>query len=270
MPFALLSTFLAAKGWPSLGQLGLILLCMVTARTMAMAMNRLLDAEIDSRNPRTRNRAIPGGQLSRTFMVGAILICIALFMAATVLFRTIYHNPWPSILGAPVLLFLSAYPFLKRFTRLCHYYLGIALALAPVCAWIAITGRLAPPPIWMALAVASWTAGFDIIYACQDYRSDVEQGVFSIPAKFGIAPALWIARLTHLFAFAMLIQIGLSAHPPLGRLYFIGVGLAGTLLVIEHSIVKPTDLSKVGMAFFTINGIISLILGVLGIVDVLN
>lgn len=269
LPFALLSMFLAARGFPKPGQIGLILLCMVTARTMAMAMNRLLDAEIDFRNPRTKNRAIPGGQLSRAFVIGAILLCAVLFMSATVLFRTIYHNHWPLILGAPVLLFLSAYPFLKRFTRLCHYYLGIALALAPMCAWIAITGDLAPPPLWMALAVASWTAGFDIIYACQDYDSDIEQRVFSIPAKFGIGRALWIARVTHLFSFAMLIQIGRSAHPPLGTLYFIGVGLAGILLFIEHSLVKPTDLSKVGLAFFTINGIISLLLGLLGIADVL-
>ena len=269
LPFALLSTFLAAGGFPKPGQIGLILVCMLSARTMAMAMNRLLDADIDSRNPRTRNRAIPGGQLSRTFVIGAILMCVVLFMSATVLFRTIYHNPWPLILGAPVLLFLSAYPFLKRFTRLCHYYLGIALALAPMCAWIAITGHLAPPPIWMALAVASWTAGFDIIYACQDYDSDIEQRVFSIPAEFGIGRALWIARFTHLFSFAMLIQIGFSAHPPLGLLYFIGVGLAGILLCIEHSLVKPTDLSKIGLAFFTINGIISVVLGLLGIADVL-
>ena len=268
MPFALLSTFLAANGWPKAGQLGLILVCMVTARTTAMAMNRLLDAKIDALNPRTRNRAIPGGKLSRGFVIAAILLCVAAFMTATALFRIVYHNPWPLILGGPVLLFLCAYPFLKRFTRLCHYYLGMALALAPICAWIAITGHLAPPPIWMALAVTTWTAGFDIIYACQDYQSDVEHGVFSIPAKLGIGPALWVARLTHLVSFAMLIQIGRSAHPPLGTFYFVGVGIAGALLLIEHSLVKPTDLSKVSLAFFTVNGIISLILGVLGIVDV--
>ena len=269
MPFALLSTFLAASGWPKAGQLGLILICMISARTMAMAMNRLLDARIDAANPRTKNRALPGGKLSRAFVLGTILFCIAIFTVATSLFRIIYHNPWPLILGGPVLLYLAAYPLLKRFTRLCHYYLGIALALAPVCAWIAIRDDLAMPPIWMALAVASWTAGFDIIYACQDYQSDVEQGVFSIPAKLGIGPALWVSRLTHLFSFAMLVQVGRSAHPPLGTLYFIGVGIAGILLLIEHSLVKPNDLSKVGLAFFTLNGIISLVLGLLGIVDVL-
>jgi 4-hydroxybenzoate polyprenyltransferase len=269
MPFALLSTFLAAGGWPKLGQVALILVCMITARTFAMAMNRLLDAKIDAGNPRTKGRAIPGGKLSRTFVIGAVILCAAAFIGATALFQITYHNPWPLILSVPVLAYLAAYPLLKRFTRLCHYYLGIALALAPICAWIAIRGRLEMPPIWMALAVAAWTAGFDIIYACQDYACDIEHGLFSIPAKLGISRALWVARLTHLFSFTMLLMLGRSAHPPLGMLYFIGVGLAGMLLIIEHSLVKPTDLSKAGLAFFTVNGIISLILGTLGILDVI-
>jgi 4-hydroxybenzoate polyprenyltransferase len=269
MPFALLSAFLAAGGWPKVGQLGLILLCMVTARTFAMAMNRVLDAEVDARNPRTRSRAIPGGKLSRTFVIAAVILCAAAFIAATALFRIIYGNPWPLILGGPVLAYLGVYPLLKRFTRLCHYYLGAALALAPICAWIAIRGQLDMPPIWMALAVTAWTAGFDIIYACQDYASDVAHGLFSIPAKLGIGPALWVARFTHLFSFGMLLMLGRSAHPPLGTLYGLGVGLAGLLLLIEHSLVKPTDLSKVGLAFFTINGIISVILGTFGILDVI-
>jgi 4-hydroxybenzoate polyprenyltransferase len=267
MPFALLSTFLAAGGWPKAGQLGLILVCMVTARTMAMGVNRLLDAEIDAANPRTRNRAIPGGRLSRGFVIGAIVACVALFTAATAMFRVVYGNPWPLILGGPVLLFLGAYPLLKRFTRLCHYYLGMALALAPVCAWIAIAGKLAMPPIWMALAVTAWTAGFDIIYACQDYESDVRCGIFSVPAKIGIGPALWVARVTHLVCLLMLTQLGRST-PMLGTLYFVGVGLAGVLLVVEHLLIKANDLSKVQLAFFTVNGIISLVLGMLGIVDV--
>jgi 4-hydroxybenzoate polyprenyltransferase len=269
MPFALLSTFLAAGGWPKLGQIGLILVCMVTARTLAMGMNRLLDAKIDAGNPRTKGRAIPGGKLSRTFVIGAVILCAGAFIGATALFWIVYHNPWPLILSVPVLAYLAAYPLLKRFTRFCHYYLGVALALVPICAWIAIRGRLEMPPIWMALAVAAWTAGFDIIYACQDYACDIQHGLFSIPAKLGISRALWVARLTHLFSFAMLLMLGRSAHPPLGMLYFIGVGLAGMLLIIEHSLVKPTDLSKVGLAFFTVNGIISLILGTLGVLDVI-
>lgn len=268
MPFALLSTFLAAGGWPRAGQLGLILLCMVTARTVAMAMNRLLDARLDALNPRTRGRAIPSGQLSVAFVVAAVVVCTAAFIGSTALFQVVYHNPWPLRLGVPVLLFLSGYPLLKRFTRLCHYYLGMALALAPICAWIAIAGSVGMPPVWMALAVTLWTAGFDIIYACQDYDSDVQCGVFSVPARIGIARALWVSRLTHAACLAMLVMVGVSARPVLGPIYFSGVALAAGLMIVEHSLVKPNDLSKVGLAFFTVNGVISLALGLLGIVDV--
>ena len=270
MPFALLSTFLAANGWPHAEQIGLIILCMIAARTAAMAANRLLDAPLDVANPRTKNRAIPGGKLSTTYVRTAALLSAGAFIAATSLFKFVYHNPWPLYLSVPVIAYLCAYPFLKRFTSLCHYYLGVALALAPICAWIAIRGQLQMPPVWMALAVASWTAGFDIIYACQDYQSDVEQGIFSVPSRIGIPAALWVARLTHLFSFAMLLQVGFSAHAQLRLFYFIGVGITGLLLLIEHYLVQPDDLSKVGMAFFTINGFISLILGILGIVDVVR
>jgi 4-hydroxybenzoate polyprenyltransferase len=266
MPFALLSTFLAAKqkwnGLPKWGQLGLILICMVAARTVAMAANRLLDAELDAKNPRTARRAIPSGALSRTFVTVTLSLCAIAFIAATSLFGVIYQNWLPLILSVPVLLFLGAYPLLKRFTRLCHYYLGTALALAPVCAWIAIAGTINLPPILMALAVLTWTA------ACQDYQSDLELGVVSVPSRVGIAKALWISRLTHLFSLLMLILLGLLT-PQLGLLYFLGVGCAAILMLVEHSLVKPNDLSKVGLAFFTVNGIISVLLGTLGIIDVL-
>jgi 4-hydroxybenzoate polyprenyltransferase len=142
------------------------------------------------------------------------------------------------------------------------------LALAPVCAWVAIRGSIDAPPFWMAGAVLCWTAGFDIIYACQDYESDVACGVFSVPSKLGIAGGLWVSRLTHVVSVAMLVMLGFSAQPILGTLYFIGVGLAVLLLIVEHALVKPTDLSKVGLAFFTVNGIISIALGTLGIIDV--
>jgi 4-hydroxybenzoate polyprenyltransferase len=267
MPFALLSTFLAANGWPKWGQLGLILICMVAARTVAMAANRLLDAELDAKNPRTARRAIPSGALSRTFVMSILTLCAIAFIGSTALFGFFYRNWLPLILSVPVLLFLASYPLLKRFTRLCHYYLGAALALAPVCAWIAIAGNVRLAPILMALAVLSWTAGFDIIYACQDYQSDLETGVVSVPAKVGIGKALWISRLTHVFSLFMLVLLGITT-PQLGILYFIGVGCAGVLMLIEHSLVKPTDLSKVGLAFFTVNGIISVLVGTLGIIDV--
>lgn len=273
LPFALLSTFLAAshlpRGVPSVGQVALIVICMVAARTLAMAANRLLDAGLDKLNPRTARRAIPAGMLSPVFYFAVGLACTAAFMAACYGFYLLDGNILPALLGLPVLLFLCSYPFLKRFTRLCHYYLGAALALAPICAWIAIRGSIDAPPFWMAGAVLCWTAGFDIIYACQDYTSDVATGVHSVPARLGIARALWVARVTHLAAAAMLVMLGLSASPPLGALYFVGVGLAIALLIIEHALVSPTDLSKVGLAFFTINGVISVALGTLGIIDVL-
>ena len=267
LPFALLSTFLAAGGVPAAGKLLLILVCMVTARTVAMAANRLLDARLDALNPRTAGRAIPSGKLSTSFYAAVLAACGLAFLLATAGFWFAYRNPWPLILAIPVLLFLCGYPLLKRFTRLCHYYLGAALALAPVCAWVAVTGSIAPPPLWMAAAVLCWTAGFDIIYACQDYQSDLECGVFSVPAKIGVGPALWVSRATHVVCVAMLVMLGLSSTE-LGALYFTGVAAAILLLVVEHSLVKPTDLSKVNLAFFTFNGIISLLLGTLGVIDV--
>jgi 4-hydroxybenzoate polyprenyltransferase len=266
LPFALLSAFLAANGWPGAGKLLLILLCMITARTVAMSMNRLIDAELDSLNPRTQGRALPSGSLSSVFYMGVVLLCSSTFIVSTALFGY-YKNIWPVIFSLPVLLFISAYPFLKRFTRLCHYYLGAALALAPICSWIAVKGNLELPPIIMAGAVVLWTAGFDIIYACQDFQSDLETNTFSIPVKFGIKTALAISRLTHTLAAALLLLLPLAA-PQFGIIYFVGAGLAIALLIAQHAIVKPNDLSRVNLAFFTLNGIISLLLGTLGIIDV--
>jgi len=267
MPWALLATFLAANGLPRAGQLALIVLCMVTARTVAMSSNRLLDSELDARNPRTARRAIPSGQLSRGFFIAAAIACGLAFLGATSLFGFIYSNWMPLILSLPVLAFIASYPLLKRFTRLCHYYLGAALALAPICAWIAITGKINMSPLLIAGAVLLWTAGFDIIYACQDYQSDLETGVASVPARIGIARALWVSRLTHAGALGFMVAVGLISAQ-LGLLYSIGVGCAAALLVFEHALVRADDLSKVGIAFFTMNGIISVVVGTLGIIDV--
>ncbi len=268
LPFALLSTFLAASGWPSVGQILLILLCMVAARTVAMAANRLLDAQLDAINPRTARRAIPSGALGRGFYLMIVMACVAAFIAATAGFWFLYRNPWPLAFSLPVLAFLCAYPLLKRFTRLCHYYLGACLAIAPVCAWVAIRGTMDWPPLWMFGAVLCWTAGFDIIYACQDYQPDRACGLFSVPAKIGIGPALWVSRLTHVLSVGMLIGLGFSS-PHFGLLYFAGVGIAVVLLIGEHALVWGGNLSKVNLAFFTLNGIISVIVGTLGIIDVL-
>jgi putative 4-hydroxybenzoate polyprenyltransferase len=266
LPWALLSTFLASRGMPVLGKLFLILLGMLTARTVAMAVNRLLDARLDAINPRTARRAIPSGALSVRFVGGMVALCVVGFLAAASLFQFVYHNPWPLILSVPVLLFISGYPLLKRFSRLCHYYLGAALALAPVCAWVAIRGDIELPPLLMAAAVLLWTAGFDIIYACQDYQVDVQCGLHSVPSKLGIRRGLAVARITHLASVAAMLALGFST-PRLGPLYFVGVGLATALLVVEHFLVRENDLSKVGLAFFTMNGIISIALGALGILS---
>ena len=182
----------------------------------------------------------------------------------------------------PVLAFVTVYPLMKRFTQFCHYYLGAVLALAPVCAWAAIAGNVTiePPlmfvmpvvgsavPLMMAATVLLWTAGFDILYACQDVASDRETGVVSVPAKFGVPRALWIARGTHAACVVALVGIGL-ASPALGAIYFVGVGLAILLLIAEHAIVRADDLSKLNLAFFTLNGVMSVAVGTLGVVDVL-
>jgi 4-hydroxybenzoate polyprenyltransferase len=272
MPWAILSAVLAGKTDPgsfTAGKISLILICMITARTVAMAANRLLDANLDAKNPRTAKRAIPAGLLSRRFFAAILVLCSCGFITACAGFQWFYKNPWPILLSVPVLIYLSGYPLMKRFTQLCHYYLGVALALAPVCAWIAITGTIAWPPVIMFVIVAAWTAGFDIIYACQDYASDVACGVFSIPAKFGIAKALWISRATHILAALMLIALG-HLVPQFTIFYYTGAAIAIALLIIEQSLVKPSDLSKVNISFFTINGIISILLATLGIVDLLR
>jgi 4-hydroxybenzoate polyprenyltransferase len=270
LPWAILSTVLAAHrtGGLKVGQLLLVLICMVSARTVAMVANRLLDAEIDAANPRTARRAIPGGRLSPAFMWMSLIVSSLIFIGGTAGFWIGYHNRWPIALAAPVLVFLIGYSLMKRYTRLCHYYLGAALALAPLCAWLAIAATISLPPILMAGAVVLWTAGFDILYGCQDYAFDVEHGLFSVPAKIGIGPALWVSRATHVLCVGFLIALA-ATTPELGMLFWIGVGIAAVLLVIEHSLVKPADLSRLNLAFFTLNGIISLILGGLGVVDVL-
>jgi 4-hydroxybenzoate polyprenyltransferase len=272
LPWAILSAAIAGRTFPgslTAGKIGLILVCMVTARTVAMAANRIIDSELDARNPRTARRALPSGSLSQRFFVAVLAICCCGFIAATAGFEIFYRNIWPLLLSLPVLAYLCGYPFMKRFTRLCHYYLGAALALAPVCAWVAVVGRVDWPPLVMFIIVASWTAGFDIIYACQDFSSDLECGVYSVPAKIGISKALWVSRMTHFIAAAMLIVLGFVV-PQFGMLYFVGAGIAIVLLIVEQSLVKPTDLSKVNLSFFTINGIISLLVATLGIVDLMR
>ncbi len=270
LPWAILATVLAAHrgGGLRAGQLVLILVCMITARTVAMLANRLLDASFDAANPRTARRAVPSGRVSRRFTAALITAAAVVFVAATAGFQVFYRNPWPIILSVPVMLFLVGYSLMKRYTRMCHYYLGAALALAPLCAWLAMSGSLALPPFLMAAVVLLWTAGFDILYACQDYAFDVSHGLFSVPAKVGISRALWVARATHLLAMGGLLVLAMTT-PELRFAFGIGISIAGVLLVVEHALVNPNDLSKLNLAFFTTNGVISLVLGSLGVVDVL-
>ena len=272
LPWALLATVLAAKETHhplTLTLILLILACMITARTVAMAANRLLDAHLDAINPRTARRALPSGVLTHRFYFTTLLACAFTFCLLTFAFYLLFNNPWPPVLALPVLAFLCAYPYLKRVTRLCHYYLGVALALAPVCAWLAVAARVDLAPLLMAAAVLCWTAGFDILYATQDYDSDRATGVFSVPSKLGIPRALWVARLTHLIAAAFLLTLG-HISPTLSTFYFIGAALAILLLTVEHSLVKPHDLSRLNLAFFTLNGIISLLVCTLGLIDIVR
>lgn len=273
LPFALLAMVVAAEtatpgGRVRLGQVALIVVCMIVGRSFAMGMNRLLDARLDAINPRTARRAIPAGRLSRGAAIGILVSCAIAFELAAMGFGLFYGNWLPALLAMPVLALLGAYPLFKRFTRYCHFYLGACLALAPICAWIAIAGTLRIEPLLMAAAVTCWTAGFDILYATADVESDRATGTFSIPAKLGVARALWVARLTHVICVALLVLLGLQSGP-LDMLWFVAVGLIACVFVVEHSLVRPDDLSKLNLAFFTLNGIVSLTLGTLGIVDAL-
>ena len=259
LPFALLAAALAWKDepfrWPDLAG---ILLCMVLARSAAMAFNRLADRHIDARNPRTAGRHLPAGLLGVGTVWAFTIACAAGFVAATLLFLwRDPPNPWPLYLSGPVLLFVGGYSLAKRFTSLAHLWLGAALMLAPVAAWIAVKGLtdLAAPLI-LGAAVMGWVTGFDILYACQDADFDRAAGLHSVPARLGVARSLRVAAACHAAMFALLVALGF-ASPHLGAVYFAGLGVVGVLLVYEHALVRPDDLSRVNRAFFHVNGVIS-------------
>ena len=257
LPFALTGALLAWRdeGFSRDGawmKLTWIVIAMVAARSVAMAFNRILDADIDARNPRTRMRHLPAGLLSKTFAWGFVAVWVVVFLLAS---RQL--NPLCLKLAPVALAVLMFYSFTKRFTMYSHVVLGFCLGMAPAAAWIAVRGSLDPRILWLTLAVTLWTAGFDIIYACQDYAFDVESGLFSIPKKFGIAAALWISRVFHI---GMLISLLLLVHEfSLGALALAGIGAVAGLLIWEHRLVKANDLSRVDAAFFTMNGYVSVI-----------
>ncbi|MEK6260176.1 MAG: UbiA-like polyprenyltransferase [Planctomycetota bacterium] len=265
LPFALLS---AALAWHrpdspfAWSQLAGIVLCMVFARSAAMAFNRVVDRRFDGENPRTAKRHIPAGLLNLTTVVAFTLICSAGFVASTLLFLP---NRWPLILSVPVLLFLLGYSFAKRFTVWCHYWLSAALMLSPLAAWIAIRGEVALTPALLSAVIFFWVGGFDILYACQDTDFDRVKRLFSIPSRWGIPVALRVALVSHLLTIAALFALWHFAE--LGPVFLTGIACVAALLLYEHSLVRPHDLTRVNVAFFNVNAVISLGLFAVGLVD---
>jgi 4-hydroxybenzoate polyprenyltransferase len=250
LPFALTGAMLAAGGLPRPVQIFWIIVCMVTARSTAMAFNRWADASLDAANPRTRSRAIPAGLLTRGFVGGFTLLMAALFVLAAG-----QLNRFTLLLSPVALAVILIYSYTKRFTRWSHLALGVALGIAPAAAWIAVRGSLDPRILILTLAVMFWVAGFDLLYACQDAGHDRDAGLFSVPSTYGVTAAFWIARGMHLTMIALLVW--LVRVFALGPAALIGVGVVGSLLLYEHLIVSPRDLRRLNAAFFTMNGVIS-------------
>ena len=252
LPFALCGALLAANGLPTLHQLLWIIVAMISARSAAMAFNRLADASIDAVNPRTQTRALPTGTLTPGFVTTFVVVSCAVFvLAASQLNRPTFR------LSPLALAIVLAYSYTKRFTRWSHLVLGFALGIAPAAAWIAVRGSLDPRILLLTAAVTFWVGGFDVLYACQDHAFDVERGLHSIPRHWGIRNALWVARLFHVVM--LLLLIGLVMAFGLGKLAMLGVFAVAVLLAYEHSLVSPDDLSRLNAAFFTMNGVISVV-----------
>jgi 4-hydroxybenzoate polyprenyltransferase len=252
LPFALCGAMLAANGLPSFRQLVWIIVAMVAARSAAMAFNRLADAVIDASNPRTQTRALPSGTLTPAFVAGFVIISCAVFVLAAA-----QLNRLTLALSPVALAIVLLYSYTKRFTRWSHLVLGFALGIAPAAAWIAIRASLDPRILLLTAAVTFWVGGFDVLYSCQDYDFDREAGLHSIPRYCGIAKSLWIARLFH--ALMLLLLVALIVAFGLGKLAVAGVIAVAALLAYEHSLVAADDLSKLNAAFFTMNGVISVV-----------
>ena len=246
MPFALTSMLVAANGLPSLRVVLLIVACMVCARTAAMTWNRIVDRRFDAANPRTAMRAIPAGRVS----IGSAWVLFALSVVGFVV-AAAFLNRLTLILAPVALVVVLGYSLAKRWTSLTHYLLGLALAIAPVGAWIAVRGTLDPPVLLLALAVLAWTAGFDLLYSCQDADFDRASGLLSVPARLGVSGALIVARVSHVVALASLVAFGLATDR--GVAYFVAVGVAACLLAWSHVMVRADDLSRVQLAFVQVN-----------------
>jgi len=262
LPFALCGAMLAASGLPTAHQLLWIVVAMLAARSAAMAFNRLADVAIDAANPRTSTRALPAGHLSPAFVTTFVIVSCALFILAALQLNRL--TLWLSPVALAVLLL---YSYTKRFTRLSHLVLGFALGIAPAAAWIAVRGSLDPRILLLTAAVTFWVAGFDVLYACQDFEFDRSAGLHSIPRHTGISAALWIARAFHLIMLILLVAL-LPAFG-LGKFALAGVFAVMLLLLYEHSLVKPNDLSRLNGAFFTMNGVISVVFALFVAADLL-
>jgi 4-hydroxybenzoate polyprenyltransferase len=262
LPFAFLGALLAARGVPALNQIGWIMVAMVGARSAAMAFNRLVDSPFDARNPRTVNRALPRRLVTRNFV-----ICFTVAASLVFLMAAFMLNPLAFALSPIALAIIFSYSYMKRFTWLTHIFLGLALACAPVGAWIAIRGSISWTPVALGAAVLLWVAGLDIIYSCQDYEVDRKEPLFSMPKRFGIRNALRISGALHAAMLAILAVLFWTQG--LGWVSLCGLAAVAALMGYEHSLVKPSDLSRVDTAFFTVNGWISVLLLVVTGLDIL-
>jgi 4-hydroxybenzoate polyprenyltransferase len=252
LPFALTGAVLAAGGWPTLRALGWIVVCMVAARSAAMAFNRLVDAKLDAANARTAMRALPAGMLSNGFVAGFVVVSVAMFLLGAAMLNRLAMELAPAALAV-----VLGYSYMKRLTRWSHVVLGLSLGIAPTAAWIAVRGSLDWRIVVLTGAVLLWVGGFDVLYACQDFEHDRRVGLNSVPQAFGLVPAFWIARAMHV---AMLLMLcWLIALFGLGKVAMLGVVVVGILLLYEHSIISPKDLRRMDAAFFTLNGVISVV-----------
>jgi len=262
LPFAFTGMILAARGLPEWGTLLWVMLAMVGARSAAMTFNRIADRRFDAANPRTAGRALPAGKISLGFAVGFVVVSAGLFVLAAAML-----NPLCLALSPVALLVALGYSFTKRFTPLSHFVLGLSLAMAPMGGWLAVTGTFGIPPLLLSFAVLAWTAGFDILYACQDRDFDRRAGLHSIPARWGVRASLRASSLLH--SLTVLALVGLIPLADLGWIYLAGMGLIAAFLFYEHSLVSPANLGRLNVAFFQVNAWVSVLIFTVTLFDLL-
>lgn len=263
LSFAIISMLLASNGLPSFRIVFWIILAFLSARTGANALNRVIDAEIDAKNPRTANRQLPQGLLEKKEVILLSFICFVIMLISATRLNIL------SLILSPIALFLMiVYSYTKRFTFLCHLVLGITCAAAPVGAWIAVTGEMSWIAFFMGAANTAWVAGFDTIYATQDYQFDTENGIHSIPAFFGVKYGLYIAALLHIASIIFLVIVGLLSEA-MNMIYFIGISVVALLFIVQHVLISPTNLEKVKVASYNVNQLVSVTFLVFAIIDVM-